>query len=345
MLKVIILSKNYSEYRAGYYHDDIVKSWEAITNAFAYGPGYSNYRQGDKFEDVVAKSPFEFSDIDLVVFSTSWDQDDSKVTVDPAPSIMLPSNAPFKKLYYLNKEYKKFDLRIDYAVKQSVDLVITVNSDFAKWNTEHPDLKFIQVHFGVNLSRFNYCNESKVYDFGFTGSLHASHLDYRKRVKMQLFKPDKMHIKATKEWKAFGISPIQNKFADLNIFWSEFGARGLFYNSLLPVGEQYVKFLCRFKSFLNTPSAAGIFNTRFFELMACKTLVVCPRVDEYDGIMADGENCLMFNADMSDFEKIIRKATEDKIRDPIVDRAHKFVQMHSYDSRVKNILTTIGMGK
>lgn len=58
----------------------------------------------------------------------------------------------------------------------------------------------------------------------------------------------------------------------------------MFYKSLLPVGEKYLKFLREFKIFLSTPSAKGLIGTRFFEIMASKTLLFIPESTYYDNL-------------------------------------------------------------
>ena len=344
MVNVIVLSKNYRNYVSGYYHNDIVDAWCSEVNAFVYGPGYPNFSQDNTFENIVSLSPFEITDIDIVVMSTSWDEDHLTDKVDPCPSVDLSQHSSFKKVYYLNKEYKKFDLRIEYAKKQRVDVVLTVHPDCVKWNKIYSDLNFVQSHFAVNFSRFGDKQEVRKYDFGFTGSLHQTHLDFRAKVKSKLFKSQFMHLKSNKEWRAFGKkSPLQSEFRNTNIYWAEFGARGFWLNNLLPTGDDYAKFLCKFKSFLNTPSAVGIFNTRFFELMASNTLIVCPRVDEYCGVMQDQKNCLMYDPDMSDFQLVLDTALDAKIREPILQQAKEFVKGHTYHARVKTILKSLAL--
>ncbi|MFC5078916.1 hypothetical protein VTH8203_01466 [Vibrio thalassae] len=341
-MNVILLSKNYSEYKSGYYHADIVGSWVSQTNCFVYGPGYSNYDSSDEISDVIKKSGFKRQEIDLIVFSTSWDEDDREDTVDPHESISVSEYEDIKRVYYLNKEYKKLDLRFEYIRRQNIDVVVTVHPEYKNWEKE-TGIKFIKSHFAVNLERFNYNNEKKKYDFGFTGGLHLNHLDYRSKVKMEIFKEQSVKVKSNRGLDGIiNRGVIKEKYRDYDIYWAEFGAKNILGKSLLPSGEKYANFLRKFNSFLNTPSAIGIFNTRFFELMASKTLILCPRVEEYDGLMIDGVNCVMFNPDMSDFEDILKKSKMENYRTPIVENAYRMVKEHTYERRVLNILENIG---
>ena len=338
MLNVIIFSKNYKNYKSGYYHDDIVSSWQKKCKVFIYGPGYPGYNLNDTFETVLGKSGWQLLELDLIVISTSWDDDISTINVNPHPKINLSGVFSAKKIYYLNKEYKKLSLRFEFASENKIDLVVTVHPSYRDWE-RMTKIKFIQVHFGVNLSRFKYTEEPRKYDFGFTGGLHANHLDYRSLVKKEIFSSTGLRFKSNKEWKAFlrrGL--LKKKYNSYNVYWAEFGSRDIFGRNLLPSGDSYAKFLGGFKCFLNTPSAVGIFNTRFFELMASKTLIVCPRVDSYDGILKDKVNCLMFAPDLSDFDQIIKTAVNDEVRNRLTSSAYRGIEGHSYDSRVQQVI-------
>ncbi|MEZ9336225.1 glycosyltransferase family 1 protein, partial [Vibrio sp. 10N.286.51.A4] len=165
---------------------DIVKGWKKTTNCFVYGPGYPGYNNDDDIDSVIEKSPFKKEDLDIIVFSTSWDDDESDDNVDPHCNIRLEKIDSVKKIYYLNKEYKKLELRFDYAKLQSVDLIVTVHPNFKLWE-EEVGIRFVQSHFAVDLARFGYNNEPKDYDFGFTGGLHMKHLDFRSKVKNEIF--------------------------------------------------------------------------------------------------------------------------------------------------------------
>lgn len=342
MYKVIILSKNYEKYKSGYYHDDIVSSWKKVCDVFVYGPGYPDYNSNDSFEEVMSKSGWQLGEIDFVVMSTSWDDDLSNNNVDPHEKIDLSEIIGPRKIYYLNKEYKKLELRFDYAKKNNVNLVITVHPNYKEWGAQ-TKMNFMQVHFGVNLDRFKYSNEQKKYDFGFTGGLHANHLDYRSLVKKEIFSPAGLEFKSNKEWRTFCRKDILKEvYNNYNIYWAEFGSRNIFGQNLLPTGKSYAKFLSKFKSFLNTPSAVGIFNTRFFELMASRTLILCPRVDSYNGILKDKINCLMFSPDLSDFKTTLDKAINDiSFRDEITNKAFNQIHNHSYDTRVKQVIEAV----
>ena len=342
-LKVIILAKNYESYTSGYYHDDWIKAFQKLASCFVYGDGFEGYNRFDTIEDVIAKSPFSKREIDLLVCATSWDVDNRMDTVDPHPNIDLARLKDIPKFYFLNKEYKKLNLRFEYIKKNKFDFVGSVLwYKLEEWEQEL-GIKFVHTPFGVNLERFKDFGLPKKWDFGFTGSLHKTHTDMRFRVKKELFKDS-----AINQISTHGITgilkgnPVKEEYRKYKIFWAEFGAKDLLFRSLLPAGKKYARFLNQFKVFLNTPSALGIINTRFYELMATKTLIFCPESWYYGDFLKDRENCMMFKEDMSDFGDKLRMAIEDEsLREEIVNKNYKRIENFTYKRYLERILKNI----
>ena len=237
-MNVILLSKNMQTYKSGAYHQDIVNSFIKHTNSYIYGPGYKDYNRNDNIEDVIKKSSFDINNLNLIVCTTSWDDDESLINVDPHSNIDLSNIKNIKKIYFLNKEYKKLDLKFKYIKKQNFDLVCTVLQKANNWSREL-GIKFLNVPFGVSLENFKDMKLKRKYDFAFTGSLHKNHLDKRFKVKNILFKVNKMGLKTNKGLSNFfNLNPLNKTYQKKNIFWAEWGAKSLFLNSLLPSGDK-----------------------------------------------------------------------------------------------------------
>lgn len=337
MKNVLIFSKNYENYVSGYYHQDIIDAFTSLTNVLLYGPGYINYSKKDTFCDVLFKLDVDVADLDLIVFSTSWDEDGSTDCVDPHPRIEVGA-VDIPKVYFLNKEYKKLDLRFEYIKKQKISLVSTVHPSAEEWQAKL-NIPFFHLPFGISLDRFKDFGLAKKYDFSFTGGLHASHTDMRFNVKKQLFKDSHLATKSNKGLSGFLRSPLKEEFEQYKIFWGEWGARNYLGRSILPTGAEYGYFMNQSKVFLNTPSALGVFNTRFFELMATKSLILCPEDSSYGSFLHNQVNCLMFKPDLSDFKKTLTMAIEDDaLRECLVANACDGVKKHSYENRIIDLL-------
>jgi len=342
-LNVILLAKNYENYIAAYYQDDWVQAFRAVTSCFVYGPGYPNHDPGDTIDDVFAKSPFSKGNVDLVVCAPSWDNDSSKDSVDPQPAIDLSTLQDIPTFYFLNKEYKKLQQRFDYIRANQFDFVGSVLWDrLEQWEKEL-DVRFLHTPFGVNKKRFRDFGLPKIWDFGFTGSLHKAYSPLRTKVKEQLFRQDRMSQLSTHGvQRLLKGNPLKQEYSDYRIFWAEVGARNLFLRSLLPRGKKYARFLNMFKTFLNTPSAMGLINTRFYELMATKTLILCPESAHYGNLLTHGKNCIMFRPDLSDFSERLKQAVEDtETRTRIVEFNYHQVGNYTYERSVKNLLDQI----
>lgn len=337
-MNILIFSKNYENYVSGYYHQDLIDSLNKLHNTYIYGPGYKNYSSDLKINDVIKKAAFFLQKIDLIIVSTSWDDDKSDNNVNPCPEINFLDVENIKKVYFLNKEYKKLNLRFKYIKENSFDCVVTVHPNYNKWE-KLINTKFFKLPFGISLDRFCDLGLNRKYDFGFSGGLHQSHNDYRFLVKKKLFNPKKIRQKSNKGLPSlFKKNPFKSEYSKYNFFWAEWGARNYNLRSLLPKGKNYVYLLNKCKVFLNTPSAIGIINTRFYELMATKTLIFCPFSNQYGDLLNDMENCIMFKDDMSDFDIKFRLSIDnEELRERIVDRANKDVKRHSYDSRITDL--------
>ena len=185
----------------------------------------------------------------------------------------------------------------------------------------------------------------KKYDFAFTGNLHKSHTDIRYKVKNLIFNKKYQDILSNRGiLELLKKNLIRDKFKKYNIYWAEWGSKNLIGKSLLPIGEKYAKFMNMTKVFFNTPSAMGLINTRFFELMATKSLIFCPESDYYTSILEDGKNCIMFKKDFSDFEeKFIEAIENNDKRNSIIDYAYKNVGKHSYDKRIETLFSFLKM--
>lgn len=342
-MNTIILTKNYEKYISGYYHHDINQAFMKKGNCYLYGEGYPRYNKSDTIQDVIAKSPFDKEEINLIVVGTSWEEQDPNIEEsDPHPNIHLGKvNIP--KVFFLNKEYKKLDKKLKYAKNNRFDLVCTVHHNWEEWATK-TGLSFLHLAFAADAERFKDYGLPKKYDFGFTGALHRSHTDIRYRIKCRLFENPEVKSNVSME-ALFKRNPIQEEFKEYRIYWAEWGARGFPWKSLLPTGIKYARFLNSFKAFLSTPSGAGLIGTRYFECMATKTLLFCPQSEHYNNMFKDGYNCVMFREDLSDFAgKLHYVLSDDRQRERVIENAYQdFISNHTYDRRIGKVLKALGL--
>ena len=111
----------------------------------------------------------------------------------------------------------------------------------------------------------------------------------------------------------------------------------------LPTGREYARLLNRSKIWLSTPSALDLVGTRFYEIMASKTLLFCNRSDAYDGLFEDKAHCVMFDPDLSDFDdRLFYYLDHEDERLAIVEAAHAHVlKHHTWDRRIEQFTDTV----
>lgn len=341
-MNIVVLSFNYETYKCGAYHQDLVNAIQNIGNTFLYGKGYPGYNEKDEIGDVIKKSGWIEAEIDYIIVSTSWEiQDPNILEFDPHPSIVLSRLQNVKKIYFLNKEYKKIDKKLDYIVKNQFDLVVTVlpEEKFGLWERK-TKTKFIQSGFGIDINVFKDYSLKRKYDFFFTGALHSDYIDLRGRLKREIFLNSKIKSNIGIQRIFYLKNPIKQSYRKYNIYWAEWGkwTRSITGRTLLPNGYEYAKLINQAKTAFCSKSASGIIGPRFFELMACKTLILCPE-DDYGEVLKNEENCLMFKQDLSNFEEILELAVnDDKLRKKITDTAYSNRKDYTYDHHLKYIL-------
>ena len=97
------------------------------------------------------------------------------------------------------------------------------------------------------------------------------------------------------------------------------------------------------KMWLATPSAIGLVGTRFYEVMASRTLLFCSRSDAYGSLFEDLKHCVMFEPDLSDFDEKLfyYLGQEDKTR-AITDRGYAHVHAnHTWQRRIEQFTDVV----
>lgn len=312
----------FTRFGLGLYYDSLRDAFcrDEDLNVFIYGPGYPNYDPKDNINDVTAKSPFD--KVDLLFFSAGWDIDTTLGSVDPHPNINV-SNCQIPKFYLLNKEYKKLNLRLEYAELNKFDLCFTVHHLYKKWSDD-TGLRFERLPFAANEKVFKDYKQDKHIDLGFSGSLH-NYIDEGNdlsRFKVKMMGESFQNIRERALSRLINEPSIKVKIYSTPMY-----------------GELYAKTMNASKSWLCTPSAIDIVGTRFYEIMGSKTLLFCPESKAYEGLFTPEKHCATFNHDLSDIgEKLLYYLDNDKERELITSQAYEhFLKNHTWKNRIDSI--------
>ena len=320
-LKILLLQPDFSRYVSAYYQRQFTETLGCAHRIFIYGPGHEDYDSRHTIEDVLKQCPFE---PDLICFAAGWEIEDPKIPeFDPHPAIRV-SDIDIPSVMILNKEYKKLAKKLSFIHDNPIRLVFTAHHCYSRWQ-EQTGVPFVHFPFATEVNLFRDYGEKKRYDLGFSGSLHEQWTDLRARIKNNLFL--RWPVKAPRYWR-------------VRLFWSE-GSRLPGFR--LPRGEAYARLINRSRMWLSTPSAVDLVGTRFYEIMATKTLLFCSRSTVYAELFKDKVHCVMFNPDLSDFDDLLfYYLNHEDERRTIVEAAYAHVlENHTWERRIEQFTDAV----
>ena len=310
-LGILVLQPDFSRYGSAYYQHQFTQALGRAHRVYQYGPGLAGYDKRHSIEDVLRLCPFE---PDLICFAAGWELEDPAVPeYDPHPAIRT-SHLGTPSVMVLNKEYKKLDRKFRFIQENRIQTVFTVHHHFERWQ-EQVGVPFLRFPFAVDPELFKDRGEAKRYDVGFSGALHEQWTDVRVRIRNHLFL--RHPLKAPRYWR-------------IRVCWPGRWRRR-------PHGEHYARLINRSRLWISTPSAVELVGPRFYEVMACRTLLFCSRSEAYSGLFEDGEHCVMFEPDLNDFDdKLFHYLEHDSEREAIIERAYEHVRgRHTWDRRIQ----------
>ena len=199
-------------------------------------------------------------------------------------------------------------------------------------------INYLKEKYFKNSIHFNYSfypdifkdyNKKKIYDIGITGALHNANLY-----------PDDAYIKDEKNIRekiCIKLTKLKKKYK----IFIKCSDTGLADNRIMN-DIDYAKKINSTKIWISCHAAYGD-NCRNFQIPPCKTLLFCNEPIEkspYIDIFKDGENCVYFKSDLSDFEeKINYYLSNKKEYDRIVENGYKeFHKKHTNIQRAKELI-------
>jgi hypothetical protein len=143
--------------------------------------------------------------------------------------------------------------------------------------------------YGVDSDLFCDKNVMQQIDVGFTGALHES-----KHYPVGAFSNPDLRTKIGNE--------LAN-FPGINVLWNSTDDGP----ARIPSYDEYAETISRARIWIATKAAFGDVTPRFYEVASTGTLLLCEELDEeYHHIFRDGQNCVYFKSDLSDFKAKLR---------------------------------------
>ena len=319
-LNILVMQPDFGQYASAYYQHHFTQALGRAHRIFRYGRGLENYDTRHTIEDVLGMCPF---DPDLICFAAGWENENESIPeYDPHPAIRV-SGLDIPSVMILNKEYKKLDRKFQFIGDNDIRKVFTVHHHYGQWQ-EQLGIPFVHFPFAVNPDLFKDYGERSIYSLGFSGVLQKRYSDVRTRIKNRLFL--RWPIKAPRYWR-------------IRLFWSD-GWRIPLVNKRI---EDYARLVTRGKIWLSTPGPVELVGTRYYEIMASKTLLFCSRSPAYEGLFEDGTHCVTFNPDLSDFDEMLFYYLEhEDERLEIVEAAYAHVlESHTWERRIEQFTSEV----
>ena len=338
-LRILFFQADYSGYGSAYYQHHFYQALCRAHQVFAYGPGYDGYDRQHTIDDVLARCPFC---PDLICFGAAWEWEGpwgywgyNPTESDPHPAIRV-AGLDIPAVQILNKEYKKLNKKFEFIRANDIQIVFTAHHNYAAWQSQL-GVRFDRFPFAISLDLFKDYHEPKRYDLGFSGSLHTVWTDVRARIKERLFWIARVKMPSCLERWVYRTGMVKRpRYWGRRIYWGEWGGGA-------KTGEKYARLINSGRIWLATTSALDLVGTRFYEVMASRSLLFCNRSPVYEGLFDEDVHCIMFENDLSDFDdKLFWYLKHRDEREAMVKRAYRHVrENHTWDRRVEQFTEAV----
>ena len=210
------------------------------------------------------------------------------------------------KIAYFNKPQTLLEEKLNFCKVNGFDLFVDSQVTHKEYG-KAANCESIMLPFVASEKIFYPREVEKVYDLGFSGTHN-------------LFTPSGKVEGETRDIRDRAYEKIIQK--DYNLFWNKHTDPSKRISSL----DGYATKMNQSKIWFSTTGPVKDFGPRYFEVMLSKTLLCCNSMpDTYGGVFVDGENCIMFENNLSNLtEKIDYYLNNDTERNAIISKAYDF---------------------
>jgi hypothetical protein len=208
-----------------------------------------------------------------------------------------------------------------YFCKNNANLLVYSQKEHAEYG-KIAGIPSMQSWMGGDPKIYKDLGLDRVYDFGFSGALHGG---------------DK--IKGATQNLRTRIYNLLKCRTDIKLFWNGSDSIAPRIKSV----REYAQKISQTKIWLTTTGPLEDISPRYFEIGLSKTLIFCNRMDAYGDVFRDGQNCVMFNNNLSDFNtKLTHYLNAENERQNIIENAYtEFSTMHTWDCRAGELISRI----
>lgn len=272
------------------YYGDLFRELKQLANVYVYQgcPG--------SWSHLLSISRISF---DAIIFGLGhFAQSDSKCFL-PCESLKSVSAV---KVSMLHKPQTLLEEKIQFCNENKIDIFL----DYFDNGEHSTSKKVLKSWFTATPKHFHPRDLPVKYDIGFQGALHG-----------------KGKIKGPAQDLRSRIAEILETSGKYNAYWKS--THDLSYR--VDSTDEYASRMNECKIWLSTSGEGNNGSPRYFEIALSKTLLLCNDMPSVNGdIFVDGETCVIFKNDMSDFEeKVDYYLKNDEERNRIIENAYDLV--------------------
>ena len=219
----------------------------------------------------------------------------------------------------LHKPQNMLEQKINFCKLNKVDILL----DYFQNKDPGIAKKVVRSWFTATPKNFHVRDLPVEYDVGFSGALHG-----------------KDKIQGPTQNLRTRVGEFLNKSEKYKVFWNsgnnlEYRIRSI---------EEYASQMNKCKAWLGTTGPVDDISPRYFEVALSKVLLICNDMPEVNGpVFVDGETCMTFKNDMSDFEeKLDFYLNNDEERNRVISNAYELVyNNYTWKHMASNLLNEI----
>lgn len=255
-------------------------------------------------------------DIDCIIFGLGFfaQSDPSRFT-----KIAGLEDSEITTVCMLHKPQTMLQEKLDFCRANNVDILLDYFHNSGEKAAKHS----MRSWFTATPEHYHPREVEIKYDIGFSGALHGNGKidgptrDLRPR-----------------------IGEIINSDSKYNVFWNSGNTLQYRIHSI----EEYASKMNECKIWLATTGPVGDISPRYFEVALSKTLLFCNDMPDVNNpVFVDGETCVTFKNDLSDFqEKLDYYLNNDSEREKIINNAYDLVyNNYTWKHMAENLITAI----
>jgi hypothetical protein len=289
------------------YYGDLFRELRELSNVYVYQGNPGNW------SELLSKSNVEF---DAIIFGLGYF---AQSDVSFFGELHGLKEASPVKVSMFHKPQNLFKEKVDFCNKNEIDIFL----DYFDNGKHSTSSRIVKSWFTATPKYFKPRDIPVKYDIGFQGALHG-----------------KGKIKGPAQDLRSRIGDFLSKANRYNTYWKS--THDLSYRTHST--DEYASRMNECKIWLTTTGEGNNGGPRYFEVALSKTLLFCNNMPSVNGdIFVDGETCVVFKNDLSDFEeKLNFYLTNEEERNKIIDNAFELVNSkYTWKHMAENLLLEI----